>query len=477
MPTDDGGGGGDTPGQAGAVGNPSAGTNGNGQSGTSGGSGGSPGGHGGASGGGEPPAALLPCDVAEVFENYCAACHKLPLAGGAPMPLISHDNIHSPASMGQTLAQRIAARIHDAESPMPPEHATPMPEADRAILDAWLAADAPAGDPGCPVEVVSNEPPERPLPPDAVCYELLVHGQPVPNDTTPYTVPLDEHYANFYFDVPWTEPSVMVRWRTLYDNTEVLHHWLFYKTDRPVNDGYFEVTIGSHLFANLELIAGWAVGGNDMELPEGIAAKMPSPGGKMMIEWHYYNSTGQVLQDKSGIEVCVVPERSVDPAKVSGITWTGTEFIAAPPGTTSKAHDACTPSFDNVPEGEPIRIFAFNPHMHNIGSHMRTWILRADSSVDLVFDRSFRFDHQVSYRMDPMIELYRGDRIVSECTFNNTTSGHVGFGPSSTQEMCYQFAFSYPAGALDNGAPSLTGASNTCWDTPFLIPPPPVPMP
>ena len=34
----------------------------------------------------------------------------------------------------------------------------------------------------------------------------------------------------------------------------------------------------------------------------------------------------------------------------------------------------------------------------------------------------------------------------------------VAFGPSSDQEMCYQFAFSYPARALDNGVISLIGA-------------------
>ena len=39
----------------------------------------------------------------------------------------------------------------------------------------------------------------------------------------------------------------------------------------------------------------------------------------------------------------------------------------------------------------------------------------------------------------------------------------VAFGPSSNQEMCYNFAYSYPAGALDNGVPSLVGATNTCW--------------
>jgi hypothetical protein len=39
----------------------------------------------------------------------------------------------------------------------------------------------------------------------------------------------------------------------------------------------------------------------------------------------------------------------------------------------------------------------------------------------------------------------------------------VAFGSSTTQEPCYQFTYSYPVGALNNGVFSLIGAGNTCW--------------
>jgi hypothetical protein len=29
--------------------------------------------------------------------------------------------------------------------------------------------------------------------------------------------------------------------------------------------------------------------------------------------------------------------------------------------------------------------------------------------------------------------------------------------------MCYNFTMAYPAHALENGVPSLIGATNTCW--------------
>lgn len=45
----------------------------------------------------------------------------------------------------------------------------------------------------------------------------------------------------------------------------------------------------------------------------------------------------------------------------------------------------------------------------------------------------------------------------------NTSDYGVAFRPSTDPEMCYQFAFAYPAGALENGVLSLVGATNTCW--------------
>ena len=73
----------------------------------------------------------------------------------------------------------------------------------------------------------------------------------------------------------------------------------------------------------------------------------------------------------------------------------------------------------------------------------------------------FDFNLQVSYPAS--ITIQPGESITSTCRYENGSPAPVAFGPSSNQEMCYQFAFSYPAGALDNGVPSLVGATNTCW--------------
>lgn len=424
----------------------------------------------------------LPCDVAKVLETHCAECHGDPPNWGGPMSLVEHADFHTMGTTTKTKSVDVLVeeRINDKSRPMPPKTNEPMPAADLATLEDWLSDGAPKAKEGCgvrtpdPEESLGND--DRPVHPDATCYELRNHGKPVSGDTSKYSVGPGEHYAEFFFDAPWDEESVMVSFRTLADNTQLLHHWLMYKSNGSEPDGAISAGIGSHIGASVQLLAGWALGGSDIRIPDGIAAEMPPPNGKLMVEWHYYNQTSTMAEDSSGVEVCVIPKKGVDPKKISSLTWVGNENLGGssllgvigiagmPPQQESVARDICTPKFTGLPPGEPVRIFSFTPHMHKLGRHMRTWIARKNGKVEKIFDEPFVFDEQISYNVEPMIELYPGDRIVNECTFFNDTNAPVGFGPSSDQEMCYQFTYSYPAGALVNGVSSLTGSTNTCWD-------------
>lgn len=99
--------------------------------------------------------------------------------------------------------------------------------------------------------------------------------------------------------------------------------------------------------------------------------------------------------------------------------------------------------------------------MHQLGRNMRSVVNRAGGAVEEVFNKPFDFNQQIHYEAN--VDIHPGDTITSTCTFFNNTQAAVPFGPSSEQERCYQFVFSYPAGALRNGAFGLNGATNNCW--------------
>ena len=431
---------------------------------------------GGAGAPGTGASSTLPCDVSSVVAEKCGTCHGSEPIGGAPMSLVTSGDFSKEITSVRTdpgskamVAALVKKRINDPAMPMPPGEL--LPESERTMLNAWLDGGRPSAAAGATCAGGTGQP--EPTQPSAStmrvnekglnCYTFKNHGVPEPGDTTPYPVPGGEQYVSFYFKSPWTEPSELVSFATLYDNRKVLHHWLLYTTLGADMDGTFLPGIGTHIGDSAQLLAGWAVGGNDVEMPTDIALRLPPPGSGVMVEWHFYNAAGLPETDSSAVEICVQPAGTAK--NLAGMTWLGTENfngpLGMPPKVVSEFSGTCIPSRFGMNATDPIRIFTLWPHMHQYGRHMKSQITRANGTTEQVFDKPFDFNYQITY--DTGLDLYPGDVITSTCTFENTSNASVAFGPSSNQEMCYQFAYSYPAGALDNGVPSLVGATNTCW--------------
>ncbi len=421
----------------------------------------------------------MPCDVAGVVASNCGRCHGDQPVGGA-IKLTTHEDWHQvspfydPTKKVYEVAQ---VRINNGEMPQ----GGTMSAGDLQVLDQWLLAGANMAGPSdaCTQEVIPPgdgdgevDPPVGPggtidncTKPGAfdplvaegaeTCYEFPVHA---PGGTGPFTVPTNESYHEWYYAVPWGPNDVWTRYGADFDNLEVLHHYLAFTSSAARAPGDVVTNVlGTTLGTSATLIGGWAVGGCRTENPVGVGGDIPnSP--LLMIQWHMYNNTGRPAQDASKVQFCVVPDSAVD--HVSGITFLGTENFNGPGGMPPGDNDFTTQCTNN--SGSPITVIGFNPHMHLLGTHMKTDVRRADGSMENIFDMPFQFDYQVSYDIPPAT-IMPGETLVTTCSFFNSTGSNVAFGESTNQEMCYQFAMSYPAGALNNGALSLIGALNTCW--------------
>jgi hypothetical protein len=420
-----------------------------------------------------PTAATLPCAVAKIVSSKCQTCHGPSPIGGAPMSLVTQNDFTAQLKSlktvpGETMqvAKLVKMRANDASRPMPPGGL--LPDDERATLNAWLDQGTPPGaaaDRACAQAQPTQQPVQdvAPNPDGTRCYTFRNHGQAMPGDTTPYSVGPGEQYVSFYYTVPWQQPSELVRWRTIYDNRKVLHHWLLYSTVGSPADGGILPSIGTHIGDAAQLIAGWAVGGSDVVMPPDVALRMPPPGSSLLLEYHFYNTGSAVEMDGSSVEICVVPAGSLK--HTAGITWLGTENFngpaGMPPKVPSQFSGTCIPSRAGMNATDPIHVFFLWPHMHTYGRNMRSVVNRVDGTHEEVFNKPFDFNYQVTYPAS--FDLKPGDTITSTCDYLNTSDSNVAFGPSTKQEMCYQFAYSYPAGALDNGVLSLVGATNTCW--------------
>jgi len=291
---------------------------------------------------------------------------------------------------------------------------------------------------------------------------LRAHNGQTPGDTTRFQVGLGpwptspgQYYENFIFKTPYTKKVTAVSMEPIIDNGPVLHHWLLFQVrtgPEAFQDGTHTTILGTH--PGSELITGWAPGGDAITMPPGVGMEMPEPGGIFELEIHYYNPGGAMKLDRSGVRLCVTSEPVQN---VATITWLGTENINVAPRAMGTATGTCRPL--NAGGGD-IHILRSVPHMHTIGTHMKTVINRKAGGTEILIDKPFKFDEQRSYAT-PMV-VRPGDTLTTTCTYNNTNAGPIGFGTVSELEMCYNFVIAYPARALHNPGFSWEGSQNTC---------------
>ncbi len=381
------------------------------------------------------------------------------------MPLVTMADLHKPSKThpSLTVAQASIQRMNDAAAPMPPGNNITATER-QLLLDFLSEGKAPPAAEGqrC---VISQSRSEEYLRmgvtagPGEKCYDFVNHGGQTAQDTSKYGVEAGEHYEEFLFEVPWGPGMVATKFASKLDNIKVAHHWLFYSTNLTSGAGTHSTTIGTVLGSGATLLAGWAVGGDHVIFPDDVGLELPASG-ILNAQWHYYNQGTASEPDSSAVQVCVVP---VSARKhTAGITWLGTEdlnsILGIAPRTKSDFSGTCVNDSDG-----PITIWGFTPHMHKLGRHMKSTVQRKSGMVETVFDRPFDFNAQITYPVNPLIVLQPGESITSTCTFDNQTDFPVAYGPSSEQEMCYNFTVSYPLGALNNGVVGLNGALNNCW--------------
>ena len=112
------------------------------------------------------------------------------------------------------------------------------------------------------------------------------------------------------------------------------------------------------------------------------------------------------------------------------------------PMSAAEVPSTCTPSY----QGD-IHVLRVWPHMHQYGTRFLSEIVRTDGRRhQLVEVNPWVFADQVTY--DRTTTIHPGAVVTSTCWFQNNTPLLVGFGESSEAEMCYNFAWAYPARTL-----------------------------
>lgn len=386
----------------------------------------------------------LPCDVLEVLERNCHGCHGEPPKFGAPMSLVSYDDLHVPAitDPGRSVSELVAERVTDTENPMPPTE--PMSKADRRILLDWIEAGARL-DPSADCEASSDDgSDEDPLPcePDVI---MTAHAS---GSEEPFHVPAmgaNDLYMCFAFKSPLAAQTQAVAWTPIIDDARVVHHWILYRTQTPQpHEGAFVCDVSLQLTA--EFVAGWAPGGGNAIMPDDVGLDLGGPNDWYVLQLHY-NNTAQHADafDRSGVGFCTAKEPRPN---LAGIITLGSLNIQIPPGAENHQVTGTCSGFTNLLWPE-LHVLAASPHMHGLGRAMKSVVRHFDGSTDTIVDvPAFDFESQGMYFNEPEIIVRPGESITTTCTYDNPNSWPVLFGEGTGDEMCFDFVLAYPVGSL-----------------------------
>jgi hypothetical protein len=372
------------------------------------------------------------CSTIGVMRNRCQTCHGATRQFGAPMSLVTYDDLKKPAFSDPTkkVYQLVGTRIHDTAKPMPPSGNPTLQAGEIATIDAFVKADAPApSDPTCggaPAAPTENPAPatEVKWPDDCDAhYQMLSYsGSP----GTKYTIqPGQEIHPQVMIAIPWKGEVQAVAFRPIVDNSKVLHHWILNGAD-----GTF--------------ITGWAPGGqgNKTPLPADVGMYMPSSG-QLRLDMHYNNLTGTAAeQDASGVEVCVISDK----AKFRKNTATVVGIIGNANAPAHQHVDNATTCTVTASMGTATLI-GNSPHMHLLGVHAK-FELTQDGKQTVLHDDAFSFDDQHSWPLDPAVTVKTGDKFTVTCSYTNNTDKGATFGENTGNEMCFNFVTVYPKGGF-----------------------------
>ncbi|MBK8259113.1 MAG: hypothetical protein IPK82_41460 [Polyangiaceae bacterium] len=383
----------------------------------------------GSGGSGGTSASSLPCDVDAILGQHCRSCHAASPIFGAPMPLVTLDDLHAPlkSDPSKKVYTQISARIHDAQSPMPPPPNEPLGASDAAVLDTWVEAGAP----GSSIECGSGGSGGTGtggtggVPLSCTPDVKLQPGTPwvMPQATT-------DEYVCYGVDVEVGAKRHVTALAPLIDNATIVHHMLLFTA--KASYGPTPQPCGG---ANMgQLVGVWAPGGGALELP--AEAGYPIEGtAHFVLQIHYSNLMGLSGQeDSSGYQLCTTDQLRPNDADILAF---GTNQIDIP--AQGSADITCNLTLPAVLQ--TLHGVAAMPHMHKLGTAISTTLhpKGGGTPVDLGAAEPWNFESQAWTMLGPEATLQASDTVSTRCKWVNPTAKDVHFGEQTSDEMCFGF--------------------------------------
>jgi len=185
------------------------------------------------------------------------------------------------------------------------------------------------------------------------------------------------------------------------------------------------------------MIYGTGVGTPPIDFPPGVAVKL-TKGQRIINNLHLFNAGDTAISGTSGTLYKSMPASEVQ--YEAELVLAGKTFgLSVPMGESTQTGNCQVNAITHV----PVQVFEVAPHMHKLGTHMKSTIVRGQQKI-VIQDVDYTFEAQTFQIKTPTVELRPGDVVQTDCTYRNTTDHTVVFGDSSNDEMCFTNLFYYP---------------------------------
>ncbi|MBI3099142.1 MAG: redoxin domain-containing protein [Planctomycetes bacterium] len=372
--------------------------------------------------------------VAGLLNRNCVQCHRPGQV--APFPLDSYEQ-------AKKWALNIAAITRSRAMPpwKPVNHGTfrderVMTPEEIDLLDRWVAAGAPEGDPA-----------QAPVPPKIAEGWML--GEPdLILEAPEYEVPAegDDEYRCFVLPTSESEDRWVQAVELRPGNLNVVHHIIAYVDTRGAAEkldaadpkpGYLSHGTGPGFIPAGEM-SGWAPGTMPYALEDGVGRLLPK-GGRVVLEVHYHKN-GRPEKDRTrlGLTFAKKPVQK----RLRWVELINFGFVI-PPGK-DRFRVTATEVVDRDLHARSIM-----PHMHLTGREIRVTARFPDGTKQTLVDiRDWDFNWQDIYHFKEPIPLPKGTRLTLTAIYDNSEGNPnnpnhppqpLTWGEQTTDEMCIGF--------------------------------------
>jgi hypothetical protein len=366
---------------------------------------------GGKAGGWGSPKVTFSKDVAPIFYNRCAECHRP--GEIAPMSLLTYNE-------ARPWAKSIRQKVLDRS--MPPWLAAPendhfandrrLSQKEIDTISAWVDAGAPKGD-------------DKDLPPLPKFEQGWAIGKPDAVVSLEQDVPVPASgvipYEYFSVQTSFNEDKWVQAAEIRPGNRKVVHHIIVFIQEPGAKTELSGE--GSGRGGRGYKLCGFAPGEQPKVFPPGTA-RLIKKGSKLTFQMHY-TPDGEATTDRSYVGLIFAK----DPVRKMALTGTATNarFVIPPGDGNYEVRSSWTAK-------EDVQIVDLMPHMHLRGKDFTYTAVYPDGRSEVLLRvPKYDFNWQLLYRFKSPLFLPKGARLDCVAHFDNSTNNK--YNPDATREV------------------------------------------